>query len=281
MMTGSSLAIEVHNVSKTFKATRALNQVSLRVPPGEMVALIGPSGSGKSTLLRHLSGLVPSDKTPSAITVLGKDVQKNGVITRQIRQVRAEVGFIFQQFNLVGRLPLLTNVLVGMLPQVPLWRGLLRWFTYAEKQQAMYALDRVDMAPYATQRASTLSGGQQQRAAIARAMVQKANVLLADEPIASLDPESSRRVMEGLLRLNQEDGVTVLVSLHQINFAMRYCPRSIALKDGAVVYDGSSNGLTVTRLQEIYGANIAEFFDDHAAAGTAADDVVMPQPLVP
>lgn len=248
-MTGSSLAIDVHNVSKTFKSTRALQQVNLRVTAGEMVALIGPSGSGKSTLLRHLSGLVPSDKTASAITVLGQDVQKNGAISRQIRQIRANVGFIFQQFNLVGRLPLLTNVLVGMLPQVPLWRSLLRWFTYAEKQQAMYALDRVDMAPYATQRASTLSGGQQQRGAIARAMVQQARVLLADEPIASLDPESSRRVMEGLLRLNQEDGVTVLVSLHQINFAMRYCPRSIALKNGEVVYDGPTAGLTLTKLQ--------------------------------
>ena len=122
----------------------------------------------------------------------------------------------------------------------------------------MQALKRVGMAEFATQRASTLSGGQQQRGAIARAMVQQARIILADEPIASLDPESSRQVMESLSQLNREDGVTVLVSLHQIDFATRYCPRSVALKDGAVVFDGPSDQLTPAKLQEIYGQNIAE-----------------------
>lgn len=260
-MTGTSYAVDVRNISKTFKAVRALNQVSLRVMPGEMVALIGPSGSGKSTLLRHLSGLITSDRVSSAITLLGQPVQTDGAITPQIRQVRADVGFIFQQVNLVGRLPLLSNVLVGMLAQVPIRRSLVRWFTHAEKQAAMYALARVDMADYAMQRANTLSGGQQQRGAIARAMVQKAKILLADEPIASLDLASARRVMESLTRLNQEDGVTVLVSLHQIDFAMRYCPRSVALKDGRVVYDGPTIGLTVQRLRDIYGDGVEEFYE--------------------
>jgi phosphonate transport system ATP-binding protein len=254
--------IEVRSLCKTFrKSGKALNKVNLKVETGEMVALIGPSGSGKSTLLRHLSGLVPSDATPSSITLLGQVVQRNGHVSRHIRHIRAEVGFIFQQFNLVGRLPLLTNVLVGMLPRVPLWRSLMRYFTYQEKREAMQALARVGMAEFAGQRASTLSGGQQQRGAIARAMVQQADIILADEPIASLDPESSRNVMESLAQLNQEDGVTILVSLHQIDFATRYCPRSIALKHGLVVYDGPTDQLTVAKLQEIYGPNIAAFYD--------------------
>ena len=269
-MASIPLAIDVRTVSKTFTTTRALVNVDLRVAPGEMVALIGPSGSGKSTLLQHLSGLEASDTTPGTITLFGKTVQRNGRVTPQIRQVRAEVGYIFQQFNLVGRLSLLTNVLVGMLAQVPLWRGLLGWFTYAEKQRAMTALARVDMAAYATQRASTLSGGQQQRGAIARAMVQGARIILADEPIASLDPESARKVMASLAQLNSEDGVTVLVSLHQIAFARRYCPRVVALKEGLVVYDGASADLTGERLHTIYGADVTEFYaDDGAYAGVA------------
>ncbi len=254
--------IDVQNVSKTFrKSGKALDKVRFQVETGEMVALIGPSGSGKSTLLRLLSGLVPSDASPSSITLLGQAIQNNGRISSHVRHTRAKVGFIFQQFNLVGRLPLITNVLVGMLPRVPLCRSLTRYFIHREKQEAIEALARVGMAEYATQRASTLSGGQQQRGAIARAMVQQAQVILADEPIASLDPESSRNVMESLARLNQEDGVTILVSLHQIDFAARYCPRSIALKHGKVVYNGPTHQLTVAKLQEIYGPNITEFYD--------------------
>ena len=269
-MSVSQSVIDVRSISKTFhKSGRALDKVHLRVETGEMVALIGPSGSGKSTLLRLLSGLVSSDTAPSAIALLDQVAQRNGHISSDIRYIRAEVGFIFQQFNLVGRLPLLTNVLVGMLPRVPLWRSLIRYFTYAEKRHAMQALARVGMAEFATQRASTLSGGQQQRGAIARAMVQQAQIILADEPIASLDPESSRNVMESLAQLNQEDGVTILVSLHQIDFAMRYCPRSIALKQGSVVYDGPTNQLTVAKLQEIYGSNIAEFYDQPESVSNA------------
>ena len=262
--------IEVQSISKTFrKSGKALKQVSFMINSGEMVALIGPSGSGKSTLLRHLSGLAPSDAKPSAIRILSQTAQQDGRIASDIRRIRAQVGFIFQQFNLVGRLPLLTNVLVGMLPRAPAWRSLMRYFTHAEKRQAMQALARVGMAEFAMQRASTLSGGQQQRGAIARAMAQKARIILADEPIASLDPESSRNVMESLAQLNQEHGVTILVSLHQIDFAMRYCPRSIALRRGEVVYDGPTDQLTVARLQEIYGPHIAEFYQQSELGSNA------------
>jgi phosphonate transport system ATP-binding protein len=246
-------AIEIDSLNKTFGRRKALRRVSLRVAAGEMVALIGPSGSGKSTLLRHVSGLVAGDRDSGGIRIFGRQVQKNGAVTSDIRQIRSEVGFIFQQFNLVGRLPLLTNVMAGMLARVGTWRSLLGRFSREEKQRAMRALHRVGLAEYAAQRASTLSGGQQQRAAIARAMEQRARIILADEPIASLDPESARLVMECLTALNQDEGVTVLVSLHQVQFAFQYCPRSIAMKDGRVVYDGPSAELTPTALRNIYG----------------------------
>jgi phosphonate transport system ATP-binding protein len=252
-------AIEIESVNKTFGQRKALRRVTIRVTPGEMVALIGPSGSGKSTLLRHVSGLVAGDRDAGCIRIFGREVQKNGAVTPDIRKIRSEVGFIFQQFNLVGRLPLLTNVMAGMLARIGTWRSLLGLFSREEKQRAMQALHRVGLAEYAAQRASTLSGGQQQRAAIARAMEQRARIILADEPIASLDPESARMVMECLTALNQNDGVTVLVSLHQVQFAFQYCPRSIAMKEGRVVYDGPSADLTPTALRNIYGLKSADF----------------------
>jgi phosphonate transport system ATP-binding protein len=224
-----------------------------------MVALIGPSGSGKSTLLRHISGLVAGDNhADSRITVLGDVVQENGRVESNIRHIRSGVGFIFQQFNLVGRLSLLTNILTGMLSRIPSWRSLIGFFLMREKMAAMEALDRVGMAEYADQRASTLSGGQQQRGAIARALLQQARVILADEPIASLDPRSANLVMEALQRLNEEDGITVVVSLHQIDFAFRFCPRSVAMKDGKVVYDGPTENVTQELLEMVYGSNLSE-----------------------
>jgi phosphonate transport system ATP-binding protein len=254
----SVIAIEVETLSKTFGSTKALDNVSLRVAPGEMVALIGASGSGKSTLLKHLSGLHLGDGSAGYVRAVDKTVQIQGDLNTKIRPIRAEIGFIFQQFNLVGRLSLLKNVLVGMLSQIPLWRSLLGWFTREEKQMAMVALHKVGMAGHASQRASTLSGGQQQRAAIARALVQKAKVILADEPIASLDPESSRKVMRMLRKVNDESNITVLVSLHQVDFAMQFCERCVGLRNGRVVYDGPSAELTTSLLQDLYGAEFCD-----------------------
>ncbi len=254
-------AIQISGLTKTFARRQALRGVDLHIAPREMVALIGASGSGKSTLLRHVAGLTVSDREGGSIDVLGRRVQERGRLARDIRRARARIGFVHQQFNLVGRLPVLTNVLAGTLGRLPGWRTLPGIFTAAEKQMAMEALDRVGIAECARQRASTLSGGQQQRAAIARTLVQQAEVLLADEPIASLDPESSRRVMESLARINREDGTTIVVSLHQVDFAIRYCPRTVALKDGAVVYDGASSELTPELLRELYGAQAEEMGD--------------------
>lgn len=246
-------AVEIHNISKSFGKRKALERVSLRISPGEMVALIGPSGSGKSTLLRHIAGLVGADRESGSIRLFGAEVQRRGAVSPRIRLIRSGVGFIFQQFNLVGRLPLLTNVMTGTLSRVGTFRSLLGLFPREEKARALAALKCVGLAEYAAQRASTLSGGQQQRAAIARAMQQRARVILADEPIASLDPESARIVMELLERMNREEGVTVLVSLHQVQFALQYCPRSIAMKEGRVVFDGPSRELTPAALRQIYG----------------------------
>jgi phosphonate transport system ATP-binding protein len=245
-------AIGIDRLSKTFgSVVPALNAVSLQIAPGEMVALIGASGSGKSTLLRHISGLVAGDSSSGPIRVAGQNVQQQGHIAGDIRGIRRHIGFVFQQFNLVARLSVMTNVLAGRVASMPSWRSLLRIFT----REALRALARVGIAERAHQRASTLSGGQQQRAAIARALVQKARIILADEPIASLDPESARRVMELLAEINREDGITVVVSLHQVGFALKYCQRVVALDRGCVVYDGPASHLSAERLRAIYGSD--------------------------
>ncbi|AVM72627.1 phosphonate ABC transporter ATP-binding protein [Magnetospirillum gryphiswaldense] len=253
-------AIKVTRLHKTFNCCKALDGVSLDINPGEMVALIGASGSGKSTLLRHVAGLAVSDAGPQggSIEVLGRPVQACGRLAADIRSTRARVGFVFQQFNLVGRLPVMTNVLTGSLGRLPLWRSLSGLFPLEDRERAFDALTRVGIPETAWQRASTLSGGQQQRAAIARTLVQRAQIILADEPIASLDPESSRRVMETLATINAEDKTTVVVCLHQVDFAIRYCPRTIALKKGVVVYDGPSAALTPALLRDLYGAQAEE-----------------------
>ncbi len=243
----------VERLSKRFGRKLALDDVSLVIEPGEIVALIGASGSGKSTLIRHVAGLERGTGEGGSIAVFGRSLLSGGRLSREARSIRRHVGVVFQQFNLVGRLPVLTNVLVGVLGRIPGWRGTLGWFNAAEKAGAMQALARVGIAETARQRSSTLSGGQQQRAAIARALVQGAKLLLADEPIASLDPASAKRVMETLVEINRTDGITVMVSLHQVEYARRYCPRTIALRDGVVAYDGPSTALTPAFLRDLYG----------------------------
>lgn len=254
-----SHVIEIRHLHKSFPCCTALDDVSLDVAEGEMVALIGASGSGKSTLLRHLSGFVAADR--GKVSVLGRTVQEDGRIARNIRSLRAEIGFVFQQFNLVNRLSVMSNVLIGLLYRTRLARALLMRFTTGERQQALEALAAVGIEKFAWQRAATLSGGQQQRAALARCLVQQAKIVLADEPIASLDPESARNVMELLAQMNRERGCTVVVSLHQVEFAIKYCPRTVALHRGQVVYDGPSSALTPQLLGELYGTDVEALFD--------------------
>ncbi len=246
-------SVHVEQLSKTFAGQKALNRVSLSVESGEMVALIGASGSGKSTLIRHVAGLVRGDASDGLVRIGDRTIQHRGRLAADAKTIRSGVGVIFQQFNLVSRLAVITNVLVGLLARVPQWRGTLGLFTTDEKRIALAALNRVGIAHTANRRASTLSGGQQQRAAIARALVQKASVILADEPIASLDPASAKTVMEALATINRDEGITVLVSLHQVEYARRYCPRTIALRDGEIAFDGPSTALTPAFLRELYG----------------------------
>jgi phosphonate transport system ATP-binding protein len=260
-MTASAAAVaSVRDVSKTFGARKALNGVSVEVAAGEMVALIGPSGSGKSTLLRSITGLQTIDPGKGTIEVFGQTVQKNGRITGQVRAARQKLGMIFQQFNLVGRLSLFSNVMLGALGRIPGWKGVLGVWPSADKRRAMEALHRVGVSDYAAQRANTLSGGQQQRGAIARALVQGAQAILADEPVASLDPVSARKVMELLVELNKRDGLGVIVTLHQVDYAIRYCDRVIALKAGKIVYDGPATGLDTKQLIDIYGPEFEDAF---------------------
>lgn len=247
-------AIRVDRLNKSFGRKQALFDLALSVQPGEMVALIGASGSGKSTLLRHLAGLARGDA--GSIEVLGRQVQADGRLNGDVRRQRADIGYIFQQFNLVGRLSVMQNVLLGGLGRMPRWRGSLSLFNAEERQRAMQALERVGLAEFATQRASTLSGGQQQRVAIARALCQQAEVILADEPIASLDPESARKVMEILADINRCDGKTVVVTLHQVDYAVRYCQRAVALKGGRIHFDGPTESFNPDFLNDLYGGDL-------------------------
>ncbi|GHB13915.1 phosphonate ABC transporter ATP-binding protein [Modicisalibacter luteus] len=249
----SLTTIAVQQLSKTFGHHPVLQDIGFEIRQGERVALIGPSGSGKSTLMRHLVGLTRANRQGnSCVHALGRDIQRHGKLISASRAERCRTGYIFQQFNLAGRLSVLTNVLVGRLGRMPRWRALLGRFSAEERAMALHALKRVGLEELAGQRANTLSGGQMQRVAIARALMQDAELILADEPIASLDPRSAREVMDILKRINEEDGRTVVITLHQVDYAREYCQRAIALRQGRLYYDGPITQLTDARLQALY-----------------------------
>jgi len=278
MSSSTSVAIAIAHARKSFGRTQALDDVHLQIDGGECVGLLGASGSGKSTLLRSICGLEFLDGKDSAVVLFGKTLQASGVLSPEVRTLRRQTGIIFQQFNLVGRMSLLSNVLTGLLPHLPLWRVLSGTFTQEQKLQALRALDSVGLADYALQRASTLSGGQQQRAAVARALLQGARILLADEPVASLDPESARRVMYLLKQLNQQNGMTLVVSLHNVAMARQYCSRIVALRAGAVVFDGPPTSLTDTHVRDLYGIHSDELLleEGHVPLRAAHHEIPFP-----
>ncbi|WP_336853498.1 phosphonate ABC transporter ATP-binding protein [Sinomonas albida] len=244
-----SPVIRLSGVSKDFGSTRALSGVDLTVERGEVVVLLGLSGSGKSTLLRHLDGLeLP---TRGDVEVLGRSLPK--LKAHELRHVRARVAMIFQQFELVPSLTVLENVLTGALarlkgPRLGLWA-----YPKQLKLAALTHLDRVGMLEKAYERADQLSGGQQQRVAIARALMQSPEILLADEPVASLDPESSAQVMRLIREIAADDGLTVVCSLHQVDLALGWGDRIVGLRHGEVVLDTPAVGLSKSQVMEIYG----------------------------
>ena len=235
-------------VSRSFGDTVAVADVSIEIRPGSFVGVIGRSGAGKSTLLRMINRLVD----PSAGRILFDGVDVATLRGRPLREWRARAAMIFQQFNLVPRLDVLTNVLLGRLSRHALLPSLLGCFTDAERAMAVDALERLDLAPHAFQRASTLSGGQQQRVAIARALMQEPALLLADEPIASLDPRNAARVMDSLRDINRAEGITIVCNLHTIDAARRYCERIVGMAKGRMVFDGAPAQLTQAVMRAIY-----------------------------
>jgi phosphonate transport system ATP-binding protein len=266
--------LEIEGLTRRFGAMTAVDGVSLAVPAGQMVGVIGRSGAGKSTLLRMVNRLTE----PSAGRVLFDGTDVTALRGRALRDWRMRCAMVFQQFNLVQRLDVLTNVLVGRLNRRPLVSSLLGLFTAQERAMALAALDRFDLAETALQRADTLSGGQQQRVAIARALLQEPRIILADEPIASLDPRNSRIVMEALRGVNR-DGITVLVNLHDLATAREFCDRIVALNAGRVVFDGPPPELTAQRITEIYGVSESEFAEQAAAAAGAPPPSAARQPI--
>ncbi len=262
--------LDIKHVSKTFNTKNlgrsssftAVDHVSFAVEQGESVALIGASGSGKSTLIRLLCGLEKIDKGQGSICVSGRSFYTGQGFSPDIRDIRKKIGVVFQQFNLVGQLDVITNVLMGSLANKSSLDILLKRFTEAERVAALECLDKVGLGPQAYQRASTLSGGQQQRVAVARALLKGSELLLADEPVASLDPTSAKKVMDVLFGLTKDLGMTLVVSLHQISIAQTYCQRALGMRKGRLIYDGPTSGLSTQRLENLYGVDAQEIITD-------------------
>ena len=245
--------VRVAGLAKTYPGgVEALREVSFEVAPGEFVGILGPSGAGKTTLFRCLTGLVRPDR--GVIEIHGRDICRLG--GRNLRMARRELAMIFKQFNLIRRLSGLKNVLAGRLTTVPTWRVLTRSFVKADRQKALWCLDTVGLLDKAYSRADRLSGGQQQRVAIARALAQEATVVLADEPVASLDPESAAGVLD-TLRSVAAQGVAVVASLHQVGLARDYADRIIALREGRILDDAPTRSFDARALEQIYERSVA------------------------
>jgi phosphonate transport system ATP-binding protein len=239
----------LEEISKVFGRVRAVDRISLDVPEGQFVGVIGRSGAGKSTLLRLINRL--ADPTAGTVAWNGGDI--TALKGRALREWRRRCAMIFQQFNLVGRLDVLNNVLMGRLAYAPGWQSMTKLWSRDDRTMAIAALDQFGMAGVATQRAESLSGGQQQRVAICRALLQEPEIVLADEPVASLDPENTRAVMDALQRINRHYGVTVLCNLHSLELARAYCDRLVGIAAGRLVFDDAPERLTDAAARELYG----------------------------
>src|SRR6202158_1660275 len=268
--------VVVEGVTARFGTKAAVDNASFAIEPGGFVGVIGRSGAGKSTLLRMINRLAQ----PTEGRILYRGVDITALRGRELRQWRARSAMIFQQFNLVGRLDVLTNGLMGRISGISPVRSLVQLWPEQDGAVAMSALEQFDMASLAAQRADQLSGGQQQRVAIARALVQEPDIILADEPIASLDPRNTRIVMDALLRINKHFGITVICNLHSLDLARTYCDRLIGMASGRIVFDGAPASLTERIARELYDLEADEVMGARApqdstdsripALGTAA-----------
>ena len=251
--------LKISKVSRRFGTKTAVADVSLGIPEGQMVGIIGRSGAGKSTLLRMINRLI--DVSEGSIEFHGAPV--SSLRGQALRDWQRDCAMIFQQFNLVPRLDVITNVMLGRLNRRNSILSLLQIFSEQEQLMALKALEQLDIAQTASQWAQTLSGGQQQRVAIARALLQQPKVILADEPIASLDPRNAKVVMDSLASINEEHGITVITNLHTLDTARNYCERIIGMSAGRVVFDGTPEQLTTEVARELYGADgLAEAFSE-------------------
>jgi len=247
--------IEFNDVSLVYpNGHKGLKNINLKINEGEFVVIVGMSGAGKSTLIRSINRMVTP--TSGALIVDGEDILQ--LKDNQLRKVRTNIGMIFQSYNIVKRMSVLRNVLAGRLGHTGTLRSLVGWFPQNDLQIAMNNLERVGIEEKAYVRASNLSGGQQQRISIARALTQQPKVILADEPVASLDPPTSHKVMKDLKRVSREDGLTTIVNLHFIDMAMEYADRIIGLRDGNLVFDGPIEEVTDQTFEEIYDRPIKD-----------------------
>ncbi|MEQ8588004.1 MAG: phosphonate ABC transporter ATP-binding protein [Thalassobaculaceae bacterium] len=253
------------NVTKRFGTNAAVDNVNISVDEGTMLGIIGRSGAGKSTLLRLTNRLI--DPSEGSIRFGSREI--GALKGRALLDWRADCAMIFQQFNLIPRLDVLTNVMLGRANSMGLVKSVFKLFSDAERRSALLALERLGIVQTALQQAGTLSGGQQQRVAIARALMQEPKIILADEPIASLDPMNAKLVMDALRAINREEGMTVVCNLHTLDTARTYCDRIIGMRDGRIVFDGTAGALTTDAAREIYGAG--EEFDE-AATSTSIND---------
>lgn len=258
--------LRLEGLTKRFDSKTAVDDVSVEFADGGFIGIIGRSGAGKSTLLRMINRL--AEPTSGRIVYAGTDV--TALKGKALRDWRANCAMIFQQFNLVGRLDVLTNVLMGRLNKVSTAGSLVGHWSREDKALALSALEHFDIANLAAQRAESLSGGQQQRVAIARALVQEPSIILADEPIASLDPRNSKIVMDALLRINKHFGITVLCNLHSLDIARTYCDRLVGIAAGKLVFDGVPAALTDDAARDLYGLEAQEAVDTPVASPVPA-----------
>jgi phosphonate transport system ATP-binding protein len=251
--------LEFHNVSKVYNnITKALNEVSFSIEEGEFVSIIGPSGSGKSTILRCINRLV--NATHGSIAFDGHDINRAG--KKEIRQIRKKTGMIFQHYNLVDRLSVIENVLHGRLGHKSVISGAAGIYREWEKEKAFKILEKLGLTEQAYKRCDQLSGGQKQRVGIARSIMQEPRLILCDEPIASLDPSSSKVIMDHLSDINQSMNITCILNLHQVDVALRYSKRIIGITSGQIVYDGPPEQLSKAQIHEIYQSNEGELITD-------------------